>query len=192
MMVVQVAFLGLVTLDKLEAFMYSFVNLWPVTGYNKIGLPDKNNPDLPTRISVPGYGSWFLANFNTTAVIILLPFIAGLAAFVYSKVSKNKEWRMKSFRILKEWGLTGLLFTQIHLCSCVGLAVKYGMDQIHGIAIGGVFIAAIIIMTILYVFRPKNFGEYKELLGKTGFKSNFYILVIILRLVLAACIPILN
>lgn len=41
MMVVQIAYMGLIAVDKLETLLYPLVNLWGVNGYNRIGLPDK-------------------------------------------------------------------------------------------------------------------------------------------------------
>lgn len=100
MMVVQIAYTGLISVDKLETLLYPLINLWPVNGYNKI-LPDKTNSNLPPRVSIVGYKSWFLANFNADAALILLPFIVGLALYIYSKAKGDKLKRIKSYNIFK-------------------------------------------------------------------------------------------
>lgn len=100
MMVVQIAYTGLISVDKLETLLYPLINLWPVNGYNKI-LPDKTNSRLPPRVSIVGYKSWFLANFNADAALILLPFIIGFALYIYSKAKGDKQKRIKSYSIFK-------------------------------------------------------------------------------------------
>ena len=57
--------------------------------------------------------------------------------------------------------MTLLLFVQIHLIASICLGIFYGIDQLYGIIVGGVLSLLIILMAILLVVRPKNFGEYK-------------------------------
>lgn len=46
------------------------------------------------------------------------------------------------------------------------LALFYRMNQIMGIAIGGVVLLGFIAAMVLFMIRPKNFGEYKEFFGE--------------------------
>lgn len=73
---------------------------------------------------------------------------------------------------------------QLHLCLSLGLSFKYGMDQIFGVAIGAVIVAALIAMMVVFVVKPKNFGDYKSFF-RGGIRSNFYIIVVVCRLVIA-------
>lgn len=41
LLVVQIAYMGLVSIDKLESLMYPFLNLWPVNGYNQMDMFNK-------------------------------------------------------------------------------------------------------------------------------------------------------
>lgn len=41
MMVVQIAYVGLMTIDKLESLLFPLINLWPSNGYNKMEWKDK-------------------------------------------------------------------------------------------------------------------------------------------------------
>ena len=34
--VIQLSYIGLMMIDKLEALVYPLVNLWPINGYNRI------------------------------------------------------------------------------------------------------------------------------------------------------------
>lgn len=126
-MVVQIAYIGLITIDKLQSLLYCLINLWPSNGYNKLALPDKLNSYIPTRVSVIGYKTYFLANFNLDLILMLLPIIVGLIIFIFSKIKNDKEWRIKSYKVFKEWGITALLFVQIHLIASLCLTVKYGI-----------------------------------------------------------------
>lgn len=58
------------------------------------------------------------------------------------------------------------------------------MDQIFGVAIGAVIVAALIAMMVVFVVKPKNFGDYKSFF-RGGIRSNFYIIVVVCRLVIA-------
>lgn len=86
--IVQIAYAGLGSINKLETLLYPLVGLWPVNGYNQLGLFENGFTSMPPRLSVVGYKDYFLANFNTDIVILLLPLIAGLVCFVISKIKK--------------------------------------------------------------------------------------------------------
>jgi len=101
MMVVQIAFVGLFSIDKLESLLYPLINIWPVNGYNKLPLSDKPNSKIPPRFSILDYKSYFLPNFNVDLVLILLPFIVGLAIYIFGRIKNDKEWKLKSFRVMK-------------------------------------------------------------------------------------------
>lgn len=193
MMVVQVAYIGLMSIDKLESLLYPIINLWPSNGFNKLALSkDKTPSALPPRISVIGYKSFFLLNFNLDFILIVLPLLVGLALFIYAKKRDDKPKRLRSYLIMKEYGMTMLLFAQLHLVVCIAIGIKYGMDQIYGVAIGGVLLVGLIAMTVLFWRRPKHFGEYKSYFDKTALKSNFYIVLIIFRFVLAVGLGMFN
>lgn len=53
--IVQIAYMGLIAIDKLEALLYPLINLWPVNGYNDLSMFKRVNNNIPTRITVPGY-----------------------------------------------------------------------------------------------------------------------------------------
>lgn len=59
---------------------------------------------------------------------------------------------------MKEYGITILLFAQIHLIVCIAISVKYGIDQVYGVALGAILILSLLIMCVLFWKRPKNFG----------------------------------
>ena len=54
MLLLQMGYLGLVMVDKLEALLYPFVMLWPVNGYNLI-FEGPRNRIAPARVITPGY-----------------------------------------------------------------------------------------------------------------------------------------
>lgn len=189
MLVLQVAFVGLMGLDKLEGLLYPLVRLWSVNGYNRIGLQDKMGSIVPARYTVLEYKTWFLPNFNVDFVLIVLPFVVGLAVYIYSKVKSDKEYRIKSFQICKEWGLSLLLFVQIHLLVSLCIGIKYGMEQIYGLVLGGLALLLLLAMGILFCCRPKNWGEYKSFFHDTHrFRSNFYLLIILIRCIIGISI----
>lgn len=190
LMVLQIAYLGLITIDKLESLLYPLANLWPVNGYNRIALPDKTDSALPSRIALPSYKTYFLANFNIDIVLFVLPFIVGLIVYVYARKKQEKEKKLTAFRIFKEWGMTIALTFQIHLCASIYIGLKYGVEQIYGIVIGIMLCIVIAVLTLLLVKRPNNFGEYKSFFQNSVYKSNFYVVVVVFRflIVLGLCL----
>lgn len=191
MMVVQIAYLGLITIDKLESLLYPLINLWPVNGYNRLNLADKADSQIPARIALPDYKSYFLANFNLDIVVMMLPFVVGLAVYLYARKREQKERKLTAYRICKEWGISIALTLQIHLCASLYLCFKYGSEQIYGIVIGVALCTLIAVLTVLLVKRPNNFGEYKTFFHSNSvYKSNFYVAIVVFRflIVLSLCI----
>jgi hypothetical protein len=92
--VIQVAYVGLSTLDKLETLMYPLINLWPVDGFNRIPLFNQSNKDLPSRIAVIGFKTYFLENFNGNMILIVLPFLVGGGLMIVGRVKKDKKWKL--------------------------------------------------------------------------------------------------
>lgn len=91
--------------------------------------------------------------------------------------------KIRAWTLFKEWTLSVFLAVQLHLCLSLGLSFKYGMDQIFSVAIGAV-VAALIVMMVVFVVKPKNFGDYKSFF-RGGIRSNVYIIVVVCRLVIA-------
>jgi len=96
----------------------------------------QSTASMPTRVSVPGYNSGILANFNIDAAVVLLPFVAGFVLFVLWKIKKEKVWKIRAFKANKEWAFSILLFVQVHLFTSVIISVKYGTNQIFGVGLG--------------------------------------------------------
>jgi hypothetical protein len=99
--VVQITYVGLSNLDKLETLMYPFINLWPVNGFNKIPLFNSSNKDIPTRISVIGFKAYFLENFNVNVILIILPFLVGVGLLIISRVTKDHKWKLRAIQSCK-------------------------------------------------------------------------------------------
>ena len=62
----------------------------------------------------------------------------------------------------------------------------------YSIVLGGLISLGLIALSILYVKKPKNFGEFKNFFVVSTLKSNFYLLVIILRILLTIGIGMFN
>ena len=82
-----------------------------------------------------------------------------------------------------------LLFVQLHLFSAIVIGVKFGMEQIYGVAMGGIAAVMLVFMGILLWKRPKHFGDYKIFFRSSCFNSNFYMIVIVFRLLIGVSIP---
>lgn len=94
---------------------------------------------------------------------------------------------------MKEWGLSILLFMQYHLTVSIVLAFLYGIAQMFGMVLGILLSIGLIVLAVLLVKKPANFGEYKEFFyNKSKLRENFYVIVIGLRILLAIGIPALN
>ena len=59
MLLLQMGYLGLVMVDKLEALLYPFILLWPVNGYNLL-IEGPLEGKAPPRVIIPGYKDEFL------------------------------------------------------------------------------------------------------------------------------------
>ena len=85
--VVQLAYIGLIMIDKMEALIYPLINLWPINGYNNLANDDT---EVPSRVSAPGYKALLLANFNIDFVLIVIPFIVGICFWAYGRKKVDK------------------------------------------------------------------------------------------------------
>ena len=83
--VIQIAYLGLIIIDKLEALLQPLVFLWPINGYND--LIEDISP-LPSRVFTTGYKANFFSNFSLNFIIISLPILIG---YILYKVGQKKE-----------------------------------------------------------------------------------------------------
>lgn len=62
----------------------------------------------------------------------------------------------------------------------------------YGLAVGAVLCLSLVIFSVILVVKPKNFGDYKTFFFSGGFKSNFYIAVVVSRLIISGIIPAFN
>ena len=100
--VLQIAFIGLILIDKLEALMDPLKHLWPVNGYN--GIVEDNDPSLlPSRVVAPFYNAFFFANFNINFIFIIWPILVGVIVYVIGKKKKDKLLKRVGSRALKEY-----------------------------------------------------------------------------------------
>ena len=88
-LIFQVGYCALLTIEKLELFMVPLKNLRITNGYNEL-LSDSAGGNLPGRLSSINYKGSFLSNFNLDVVVVLLPLLAGLIALVVAKVRSKK------------------------------------------------------------------------------------------------------
>ena len=72
-------------------------------------------------------------------VIIGLPLLVGGIALIIGKVAKKKKIRVFSYKVLKEWFFSSLLFVQIHLGVCLFINFMYdSKSKMIGLAIAGI------------------------------------------------------
>lgn len=118
--ILQVGYGGLLLVEKKELLMVPVRYLRITNGYNDL-LSD--NSITPGRVSDIYYRGAFLSNFNLNIVLALLPLIIGLIILIVSKVKKQKNLRLKSYRFFKEWELLLLLFVlmQLEVSQCLSL-----------------------------------------------------------------------
>lgn len=95
----QLTYASLILLKKLELFMTPLRNMWIVNGYNSL-FKDESSL-LPGRVSEVFYKGSFLANFSFDIVIVLLPIMVGSVYLLMGKIGKNKDNRLRAYRILK-------------------------------------------------------------------------------------------
>lgn len=107
-----------VSYEKKELLMIPVRYLRITNGYNDLLSDDSNTPG---RVSDIYYRGSFLSNFNVNVVLALLPLIVGLIVLIASKIKKDKQLRLKSYRLFKEWELLLLLFVlmQLEVSQCL-------------------------------------------------------------------------
>lgn len=118
MYILQVSYAGLLLVEKKELLMIPVRYLRITNGYNDLLSDDSNTPG---RVSDIYYRGSFLSNFNVNVVLALLPLIVGLIVLIASKIKKDKQLRLKSYRLFKEWELLLLLFVlmQLEVSQCL-------------------------------------------------------------------------
>lgn len=158
----QVAFGGLIMIEKLESLLQPLAKLRFVNGYNPL-FQDK--VALPPRLSILFYQGEFLSNFNACLVFIALPIIVGLVMFIIGKVRKSKLVLQYSYRTMKEWTFSALLIFQFQFTISFGIDFIYG-NTMMGKAIGGLMFVGLLALLVLFFKRPLNFGEFKSYFQK--------------------------
>ena len=94
----QIAFAGLIMIEKIESLLQPLANLRITNGYNPLF---KDKVPLPPRLSILFYQGEFLSNFNACLAIIALPIIIGLVMLLIGKVRKSKKVLQYSYKTLK-------------------------------------------------------------------------------------------
>ena len=82
---------------------------------------------------------------------------------------------------MKEGLFSSLLFVQMHLSVSLALAIQYSSQKIITIVLGGVIDMLMIALLVLYIKRPKNFGEYTELFNLGNINKRWYLFVFLCR-----------
>jgi len=72
-------------------------------------------------------------------LIFALPLLVGAILAVIGKIAKKKNIRVFSYKVLKEWFFSSLLFVQIHLGVCLFINLIYDdKSKMIGLAIAGI------------------------------------------------------
>ena len=156
-LVVQIAFVALMIIDKIEALLSPLMYLWPINGYNRL-IKDYSNSVVPTRVATLGYKGYFLANFNLTMIFLLLPLVVGVVLYGVGKFKERKDFRRLGSKAMKEYFLSFLLFAQLQIMISVCLACMYGVDTVFGIVLGILMMLGLAILCVLFFIKPANFG----------------------------------
>jgi hypothetical protein len=153
-LVPQITFAGLIMLEKIETLLQPLNGFKIVNGYNPLF---KDSIELPTRLHLLFYQGNLLSNFNICLVIVLLPLIVGLVLLGVGKIMKSKNVTRYSYRAMKEWILSVLLVFQFQFTISFGIDFLYGNSPM-GKVIGGLLVAGLLIMLVLFFKKPLNFG----------------------------------
>jgi len=70
----------------------------------------------------------------------------------------------------------------MHLSVSFALALQYSSQKILAIVLGGVIELIIIALLVLYIKRPKNFGEYTESFKIGNINKRWYLFVSLCRI----------
>ena len=180
-LVPQIAFAGLIMIEKIESLLQPLANLRITNGYNPLF---KDAVPLPPRLSILFYQGQFLSNFNACLTFIILPIIIGLVLLAIGKVRKSKKVLHYSYRTLKEWSFSALLIFQFQFTISFGIDFIYG-NTMMGKAIGGILFVGLLVLLVLLFKRPLNFGEFKSYFRSEPRYLNHYIIVVFFRVFLA-------
>lgn len=142
MAVLQITFIGLISLEAVNPCYGGIRNMWLVNGYNSLSqeshLPNQELPHQPKGIFLY---SDFLLNYNLTVLIIVIPLMVALVSFIYfylkykkrvhgipednldAASQRNNEIqsaKVEKFwqRSLGEYTFTGVMFSEYFIDSC--------------------------------------------------------------------------
>jgi hypothetical protein len=72
-------------------------------------------------------------------LIFALPLLVGAVLLIIGKIAKKKNIRVFSYKVLKEWFFSSLLFEQIHLGVCLFINLLYdNKSKMMGLAVAGI------------------------------------------------------
>lgn len=120
MAVIQISFFFLLTVQNMNPCLSALSSLRFINGYNSLSLSnnieDQNLPSQPKGIFL---FSQFFENYNITIILIFIPLLSGLVAFILSKtlLKDNKKVEYVWRRLVGEYTLTGLMISA-YIVSC--------------------------------------------------------------------------
>lgn len=158
-MVLQLTYLSLLTLPALTPLQYSVSALsTAVNGVNILydpALSPFNDVLSDSATKGAGMYSQFLYNFNMGILVIILPLLVGLGAFLASKLGSFSEAATrrvhKIYRLaMGEYTFTGLIFSGSIIGAAAVLEIRFGFKEISS-TMG---LASLIITALLLILYP--------------------------------------
>lgn len=157
-MVLQLTYLSILTLPAFSPLQYSVSALNTATnGVNILyvpSLPPFNDVLSDAATKGAGMYSQFLYNFNMGMLVIILPLLVGLGAFLASKLgSFSEEGTKRVERVYRlaigEYTFTGLIFASSIVGAAAVLEIRFGFKEISS-TIGLLSLILTALLLILY------------------------------------------
>ena len=198
MAVVQVSFISLITLQSINPCFRALASLWLVNGYNLLSpndyLEDPHTSEQPKGVYL---FSRFMENYNLTGLLIGVPLVVALVAFILAKTAlKSKAETLEKVRqrALGEYTFTGILFSGYLVFTSFMLELMYGIKSRTGVwgtgsmVLAFVLVALFISYLVFFLLRPAYFGEYTSSFKKDKFSAKFYVLPMVERAIIGSCL----
>lgn len=199
--VLQVAFLGLISLQYMQPLFAALTNVAFVNGVNTLYSSQRQtllvNGDLssgvPKNAVALQYDAQMAYSLNYSIALLLLPSFVGLVLFVASKIVKDNKKKGQltqwSWTALCDFGLSAVVFLTYHVVASLLVWIMYGNAQgtIFPFSIVDLLLALVVAVSVFVLFwkRPQHFGDFKKAFKPDRLSQAHYYFVIGARILLA-------
>lgn len=187
--VVQVAFIGLMTMSNLHPLLSPLTAMGYITGLDQ--RASSGLVSVPNRVYALQYSSELFSSLNYSMALLFLPLLVGGILFALSKCLKTQSEKLRNWALtsLCDYEFTATMFLAYHAAVGTLVMVMYmAPSSLFAVSLAeaGVFLIIAAAMATLLKMRPSHFGQYKSAFKDDAYSQHHYIVLLFARVLEAA------